>query len=155
MGGWGQKEGRVKVGVQGPLYIYMAPSRNIFLANFPTPRRIKLRVLTHSRAHILTRESSRHHVHSDPLIAPLVLMSRLGHTIRRAPTGLRRSFQPCYPNRCHPGLIGPWIICNAVGKGASSALSASLHAHTLVLGKFGLVWSQAIFAGPETQRSHP
>ena len=25
----------------------------------------------------------------------------------------------------------------------------------LVLGKFGLVWSQAIFAGPETQRSHP
>ena len=27
--------------------------------------------------------------------------------------------------------------------------------YELVLGKFGLVWSQAIFAGPETQRSRP
>ena len=35
MGSWGQKEGHVKVGTQGLLYIYVVPSCNIFLANFP------------------------------------------------------------------------------------------------------------------------
>ena len=34
-GGRWQWEGHVKVGMQGPLYIYVVPSCNIFLANFP------------------------------------------------------------------------------------------------------------------------
>ena len=34
-GGRWQWESRIKVGAQGLLYIYVAPSHNIFLANFP------------------------------------------------------------------------------------------------------------------------
>ena len=46
-----------------------------------------------------------------------------------------------YPGKPHPFDVGYGLTVVSVGK--------------LVLGKFGLVWSQAIFSGPETGQSGP